>query len=368
MFHGDVSPDIAAGILELQQKAIDPAKIPPSKLDETINIASWNIREFGKKKRLEASVHYIAEIMGQFDLISVVELRKDVNDLDRVVRILGPYWRVVYSDYIDDWGGNWERVAFVYDQRAVAFTGFVGNAEEHRTKQNTEYVAPRSWWRKPYVCGFMAGNFDFVMIATHIRWGGSAAERIPELELMADWVDRRSKDENAIDKDMIVVGDFNIPKIGDDLYKALTAKGLTMPASLAVSKIPGTNIAGDKRYDQILYLPKFTKTVTDLGGTVDFTKCSRNILFPGNAGMQGEDFTYQLSDHLPLWIQIGTDLADIRMDQILRPKKYAAAAHNLAVAKPKVPARPPSIAKRAAQKAKAKRKAAPKTKAAPKRK
>lgn len=282
MFHGDVSPDIAAGILELRQKAITPANIPPSKLDETINIASWNIREFGKKARLEASVHYIAEIMGQFDLISIVELRKEVNDLERVVRILGPYWRVVYSDYIDDPGGNSERVAFVYDERAVAFTGFVGNAEERRAKVGAEWTAPYSWWRKPYMCGFMAGNFDFVMVATHIRWGAKEEERIPELALMADWVDRRSKDPNAVDKDMIVVGDFNIPKIGDALYKALTAKGLTMPASLAVSKIPGTNLGQDMRYDQILYLPKFTKTVTDLGGTVNFAKCDRKILYPGS--------------------------------------------------------------------------------------
>ncbi len=47
MHHGDVSPEIAAGLLALK-KRIDAAKIPPSKLDETINVAVWNIREFGK--------------------------------------------------------------------------------------------------------------------------------------------------------------------------------------------------------------------------------------------------------------------------------------------------------------------------------
>jgi hypothetical protein len=105
MDHGNISKDIAKGLLALQ-KRIAAAKIPPSKLDETLNIASWNIREFGKVKRTEAAVHFIAEILGQFDVIGIVELRDDLTDLGRVLKILGPYWRVVYSDMIPDAGGN----------------------------------------------------------------------------------------------------------------------------------------------------------------------------------------------------------------------------------------------------------------------
>ena len=68
MHHGDVSPEIAAGLLALK-KRIAAAKIPPSQLDQTINVAVWNIREFGKKRRTLPAIHYIAEILGQFDLI-----------------------------------------------------------------------------------------------------------------------------------------------------------------------------------------------------------------------------------------------------------------------------------------------------------
>jgi len=39
--------EIAPGVLALK-KRIEAAKIPPSNLDETINVADWNIREFGK--------------------------------------------------------------------------------------------------------------------------------------------------------------------------------------------------------------------------------------------------------------------------------------------------------------------------------
>lgn len=114
--HGNVSKEIARGLLALQAR-IKAAKIPPSMLDETLNIATWNIREFGKKRRLEASLHYVAEILGQFDRITVVELRDNLEDMARVMQILGPYWRLIYNDCIADPGGNPERVGFLYDKR-----------------------------------------------------------------------------------------------------------------------------------------------------------------------------------------------------------------------------------------------------------
>src|SRR6266508_3053294 len=105
MHHGNVTPEIARGLLALR-KRIAAARIPSSKLDETINIAIWNIREFGKVRRTESAIHYIAKILGQFDLVALVELRNDLTDLGRVLPILGPSWDVVYSDWLDDSGGN----------------------------------------------------------------------------------------------------------------------------------------------------------------------------------------------------------------------------------------------------------------------
>ena len=84
MNHGRISKDIAKGLVALRQR-IDAAKIPSSKIDETLNLATWNIRELGKVRRSEAAVHYIAEILGQFDLIGVVELRQNLDDLGRIL-------------------------------------------------------------------------------------------------------------------------------------------------------------------------------------------------------------------------------------------------------------------------------------------
>ncbi|MBI3610332.1 MAG: hypothetical protein HY204_06485 [Nitrospirae bacterium] len=146
MHHGDVSPEIAQGLLTLQ-KSIAAAKIPPSKLDETINVAVWNIREFGKVRRTDAAIHYIAEILGQFDLIALVELRNDLTDLGRVLPILGPSWDVVYSDWIDDPGGNKERTAFLFDRRAVTFNGLAAEVDAPRSKDKSEYLTSQSFGR-----------------------------------------------------------------------------------------------------------------------------------------------------------------------------------------------------------------------------
>lgn len=50
MFHGKISAQTAEGLQELRAR-IDTANIPSSKLDETLNLATWNIREFGKCRR-----------------------------------------------------------------------------------------------------------------------------------------------------------------------------------------------------------------------------------------------------------------------------------------------------------------------------
>lgn len=326
MHHGTVSPQIAQGLLALK-KRIAAAKIPPSKLDETINVAVWNIREFGKIRRTEAAIHYIAEILGQFDLVALVELRSDLTDLGRVLPILGPSWDVVYSDWIDDAGGNKERMAFLFDRRAVTFNGLAAEVDAPRGKNGTEYLATQSFWRAPYMCSFRAGNFDFIVIATHARWGESIEGRQAELQMLADWIDTRFEGTFVEDHDLIVMGDFNVPKIGDSLFKALTSRGLQVPDALVNLKagdqvIGGSNLGKDARYDQILHLPTLKKRFSNEGGTLDFfgSDASIKVLFP-DKGYTREKFSFQLSDHFPLWVQIKTDIDGERLNQIVQVGK-----------------------------------------------
>ncbi|WMW66701.1 endonuclease/exonuclease/phosphatase family protein [Nitratidesulfovibrio liaohensis] len=313
MFHGNVSPQIAAGLLELR-KRIDAAKIPSSRVDETLNIATWNIREFGKAARDQAAIHYIAEIIGQFDLVSMVELRDDLSDLKRVLDILGPYWRAIYSDVFPGDGGNNERIAYVYDKRTVAFKGLAATAVPPPKKRGTMYLPDFAWWRPPYLASFASGNFDFIAIAAHIQWG-TAGGRELELSQLAAWVDERRTAAHAVDPDILVMGDFNIPDRTGKLYKAVTSKGLCLPKGLAGVE-HGSNLEKDKRYDQILHYPAYPENFTNVGGVLDFyiDKAGINALFPG---MNKTDFTYQMSDHLPLWLQMRTDIDGMVLTQLI---------------------------------------------------
>ena len=316
MFHGNVSLEIAEG-LKLLRKRIESAQIPSSKLDETLNIATWNIREFGRKRRSDAAIHYIAEIVGQFDLVGVVELRDNLQDLQRILPILGPYWDAVYSDAIPDSGGNRERVCYLYDQRACTFNGMAAEASPPRKKRGTEYIADESWWRAPYVASFKAGNFDFLALTVHVRWGDSVSARQAEIQGLANWLDAKIRDKNCEDRDVIVMGDFNIPSRTHPMFKALTSKGLVLPRALMKDEF-GSNLARNKRYDQILHFARHGDEFTLAGGVVDFYASDHKPLFPD---LTKEEFTYQLSDHLPLWIQIDTDIDGVVLDQLIQRKR-----------------------------------------------
>ncbi len=317
MHHGKINKNTAKGLKTLR-KWIDKAKIPPSRLDERVTIATWNIREFGRKRRLKSSLHYIAEIVGQFDLVAVTELRDDIRDLKEVMAILGPYWRVVFSDFNADPKGNRERIAYVHDNRAITFTGLASEPDTPRKvdPKTKKLVSTLHWWRSPYIASFRAGDFDFILITAHIRWGAGVKARLAPIQGIADWIEARRNEQHVIDKDILLMGDFNIPSTRSSLFRAITSRGLQMPRALL--GIQGSNLAKKKRYDQILHYPLITKCFTGKGGVLDFYPYTGSYrrLFPGTA-MSKNAFTYQLSDHLPLWVEVDVDTDDERLDQIL---------------------------------------------------
>lgn len=313
MRHGALSRATAAKIRKIRDR-IEEAKIPPSKLDENLILGTWNVREFGKRQRGDDAIHLIAEIISQFDLLALVELRDDLRDLGRVMDILGGYWRVVYSDYRTDYAGNRERLAFVYDKRMVTFTGLAAEADEPRKKIEGRYQSKFAWWRSPYMASFRAGNFDFVVLATHMRWGDSVSERAVAIGMLADWIEERRTDDTAVDKDFIVLGDFNIPSKRSKTFKALTKHGLAVPKGLLGVK--GTNLSEKNTYDQIVHSATNPERFTDKGGVIRLFESTHKELFPN---LSKNNFTYQLSDHLPLWIEIDSWIEDEQLSGILNP-------------------------------------------------
>lgn len=308
MFHGELDIASAKVLRELQER-IAALDLPPSELDESILVASWNIRAFGAARRHPLALHLVAEIIGQFDLVSIVELRENLDDLATVLGYLGPYWGAVYSDVTEDPGGNWERLAFVYDKRAVQFGGLAGSGIPPREKIGAEYVSYESFWRAPYSAAFRSGNFDFVAIAAHLRWGSSTSARLQEIERFARWVDFKLQRDNRVDSDVVVFGDFNTETPA--MHAALQAWGLCMPDALTDIK---TTLAGTKHYDHILHNPQFSKSFSNLGGVCRLFSEADAHWF----GVREDQLDDQLSDHFPIWAQVRVDTDAEKLDQLIR--------------------------------------------------
>ena len=315
MDYSGITAEQARRLKKLNER-IEEAAIPPSILDESLNIATWNIRDFGKVTRSEEGILLIAQVLYQFDLIAITEVRDNLKDLQRVLQRLGPYWKFILNDWQSDRAGNRERVAFVYDARMVAFTGLAAEAAPARTKQAADYFTSQSWWRSPYLASLCAGEFDFIMMAMHVRWGTKAGRKA-ELKGIGEWIKARWDDsqDRVFDKDLIVLGDFNIPRIGDAFYAALTAEsGLQMPVGLA-GVVDTAASPAVKNYDQILHRCDDT-VFSDRGGVIDFSRGGfmETELFPE---LTYTEATYQLSDHFPLWIQLKTDNDRLRLDRAI---------------------------------------------------
>ena len=170
------------------------------------------------------------------------------------------------------------------------------------------------------MASFQAGTFDFTLLTTHMRWGKNEKEREKPLKLLAKWVKKRSKDPYVVDHDIIVMGDFNIPTVKkkDKLFQAITSEGLRMP--LGIRDARGSNLSGRNRYDQILHMPAYNSNFTDHGGVLDVYCDSYKPLFPGTSKTERK-LTWEISDHLPLWIQVNSDNEEKELEQLLGGKE-----------------------------------------------
>ncbi len=291
--------------LAVLRARIRAAKIPAAR-EGNLRLATWNIRELGKGERLPESLRMIAEILRCFDLVSVVELRDDVRDLMRIMRMLGKHWSVVFSDYIRDPGGNRERLAFAFDTRRVTFTGLAGNAEGPRRRVGDRYERVLHWWRPPFMASFQAGSFDFIVIAAHVRWGRSTEARLAELDAILMWLRARRSERHFGDRDVIAVGDFNVLGPGTATFDVVERRGFALPSGLESIRSAGVaRLATGKRYDHILCTRDQVATFSTRGGIVDFYCGDHRTLFPMKAITKAK-FTRQLSDHLPLWAELVT--------------------------------------------------------------
>lgn len=301
-YHGRLSRSILIGLKILDER-IKEADIPRSVREKTINLATWNIRELGRKKRSKASLHYIAEILSQFDIVGVSEAQRYEGDLRSIRDILGPFWRVLYS------GG----FSFIFDSRMTELGGIARqvNGLESRSLMPDGHEFKSPFLRNPYVVSFLAGERELILVLPHVRWGKDPRNRVTELKALAKWIDHFRQREVTVNQTLICLGTFQTPSIDHETFRALTEHGLSVPKAL--ESIKGSNIKQNKCYQQILSYPEDAGVFTSSGGVLNFcgddigrSNWSTEINSPLYSGARLSIFKYinELSDNLPLWIQL----------------------------------------------------------------
>lgn len=319
------------------------AKEIPEQKASTLRIATWNIREFGNTKgggRTDDAYFFIAEIISRFDIVALQEVREDMQALRRVEDILGREWKKVYTDVTDRTGtqGNGERMVYLYDSRKVTFSGLAGEAVLTGKKDD---VPPKQFVRTPFLCGFQSGWTKINLCTVHLIYGkGGTAKKEPQARLdeiakLVGFIGKRAKDDQKFNKsNWVLLGDFNIIGEETDGYKILRSEGFDVPPKLQKRK--GSNLKKDKWYDQIAvhevqnqfeilsagvfdWQPHVFNKPEDYQAELDALAAKKKPT-PPSAPTDDEDdedlskfatwITYQMSDHLPLWMELRTDFAD----------------------------------------------------------
>lgn len=326
---------IAKGLLRLKD-ALDEAGIPPSNLSATLLLATWNIREFDSRSygvRGKESLFYIAEIVSAFDLVAVQEVREDLEALHRLVDYLGGWWKYLLTDVTQGRRGNRERMAFLYDSRKIRFGGLASQVVippvERRGK---EFEPAKQLARTPFMVGFKAGWFNFTLCTAHIYYGDDKPDepdRLEEIRLLAEFLADRAKEAHAWAKNIILLGDFNIFSPEDETMKAIIDAGFQVPKQL--QRLP-SNVPQDKFYDQIAFIAPDVEDHLDLSkaGVFNFfdhvyreedeelySDAMGKAYLRTSGGEERDEKertahyrkwrTYQMSDHLPMWIELKTD-------------------------------------------------------------
>ncbi|MFG1626095.1 endonuclease/exonuclease/phosphatase family protein [Kribbella sp. NPDC049227] len=299
--------------LERISTALDSAI--PRKTNDNLLIGTWNIRAFGNltdkwdatpqdsPKRDWHAVMCLAAVMDRFDVTAVQETRRDTTALSALLGRLGPQYHVIVSDVAEDSSGNGERLAYVYDSERIRPSGLDGEIVIP-----TEAMNPvEQFARTPYAASFVRGNVEFILTTLHVRWGQKRADRIDELSAFAQWMRGWADRLTDRNRNLLVLGDFNLDRLDDPRFSAFVWNGLWPPSELDVIR---RTIFDDDRdrhfYDQIAWFSDPTEpgapsllnglTYSHRGGNFDFVPHVLN-------GISRQQMGWRISDHYPLWVE-----------------------------------------------------------------
>jgi endonuclease/exonuclease/phosphatase family metal-dependent hydrolase len=323
--------------LLILRKQLD-REIPQKTASDTLLLATWNIREFGDNRHWE-SLYYIAEIISRFDIVAIQEVLANFKGFEKLLSIMNRNWEYITTDSTEGSAGGSERMVYLYDRNKVSFERQAGEIVLPKEKLIDEQL---QFARTPFCVAFQAGWFKFNLTTVHIYYGSSSGidkRRLSEIKTITTFLSKRAKKENS---SYILLGDFNIAKYGDETMKALENNGFFIPD--AIKQHP-TDLGGTHHYDQIAFNLNLDSAMTifseieQKAGAFNFCKSvytpeELNIYrqyFPekniqGKTDKEIEKYylstwrTFQMSDHLPLWVELKIDFSNQYLEKIYGKK------------------------------------------------
>lgn len=302
--------DLTAELEHIQDHQIH-RKIPAA-TDTNLLIATWNLTNFGVQERENDHLEIMAEIIKPFDVVAIQEVADDLGHFETLVSILGSDWDTIYTDI----AGNQERLGYLFNSRRIAPTGLaaelamrgyerrritiqVGDVEEEQEFEGFN--------RNPFIVSFIAGQFEFAIVNVHLYWTNFTL-RMLEAKALTKWAKSRVDKQFPPHNDIILIGDFNMPRVeeGDEIYDLLREGGIEFPKY--DTELVGSNLAGDKHYDQIAFFPSRTEEdFADRIGVFDFDKVLFPDLWDDEDREKQKQFyqyvRYYMADHRPLWAE-----------------------------------------------------------------
>jgi endonuclease/exonuclease/phosphatase family metal-dependent hydrolase len=261
------------------------AAAPPLGDGPIIRIASFNIEVFGKSKADNPPViRTLAEIVRQFDLVAIQEIRTQddyhLSNFVKLVNSTGRHYDFVVGPRVGNTKST-EQFAYLYDASKIMVDP---------TSVYTVGDPDNLLHREPHVASFMTRGvpseeaFTFILVNVH-----TDPDVVPaELEALAEVyrvVRRASRGED----DVIMLGDFN----ADDRQIAKSSRLGQIPGVTPLVAGAFSNARQNKLYDNVLIHGPSTTEYVGRSGVF-------NVMQQVNLSLAEAE---QVSDHFPVWAE-----------------------------------------------------------------
>ena len=185
--------------------------------------------------------------------------------------------------------------------------------------------------RPPPLAALGSGYWEFQVCTTHIVWAGSArggdavSKRLREVRNLGQYLRARARQDQI---DLLLMGDFQLERPGGPLHQALLEGGVQLPEAVLLP----AHIVPDRYYSLIGFVSAEHEMPLADGdppaGVVqiyehvlrdeDLSRFVRTAAYRAAAQSKAGRRkpaerlrdpqrwrTYQMSDHLPLWVELG---------------------------------------------------------------